>query len=127
MVGTESQINHPRPLLIKEGSTWSILIIDGAPQAHERLCGSVPAKNSIDHKERPNYRGVKELRELLRRCGLQISWRRELGEDPLPRGRSLRGPRSTSAGKVPSSGRGRSFKPPAVRSSDAVRRPPAVQ
>jgi hypothetical protein len=72
VVGTESQINHPRPLLIQEGSTWSIFIVDGAPQAHERLCGSVPAKNSIDHKERPIYRGVKELRELLPSEDLQL-------------------------------------------------------
>ena len=36
-----------------------------------RFQPGVPAKNSIDHKERPIHRGVKESRELLSRCGLQ--------------------------------------------------------
>ena len=71
--------------------------------------------------------GVNESRELLSRCGLQISWRRELGEDPLPRGRSLRGSQSTTGREHLSSVREQFFKPPAGRSGDAVRRPPAVQ
>jgi hypothetical protein len=49
------------------------------------------------------------------------------GGRSCPGGRSLCGPRSTEVGKHPSSVRERSFKPPAVRSGDAVRRPPAVQ
>jgi hypothetical protein len=67
--------------------TWRSELGPNAEVSYQKsVVSAVPAKNSIDHKERPIHRGVKESRELLSRYGLQISWRRELGEDPLPRG-----------------------------------------
>lgn len=44
----------------------------------------VPAKNSIDRKERPIHRGIKGSRDLLSGRGLQISWPCELEEGPVP-------------------------------------------
>jgi hypothetical protein len=44
----------------------------------------VPAKNSIDRKERLIHGGVKRSRELLSGLGLQISWTYELREVPVP-------------------------------------------
>src|ERR1017187_4720357 len=83
----------------------------------------VPAKNSIIDQERHIPRDVKGLGELLSRCGLQISWRRELGKTLFPGAggsANIARPRSES---FLTSARERSFKPRATRSGGALRHP----